>query len=326
LAEIGLSAAPIESRAEVRGFTSTDADKVKVYRRSAAETFVKFMTVSVYGQLLSVVLIITFLLCLFIELSMPGVGVFGGAALVALGLLVLPHVLLGFTGWLLLAAVLVGVGLILVEVFIVPGFGVPGIAGLVLLMLGLVGIIVAPGSTTGADSGDYAYAGLMVLLALFAAGVGMYLFSRYTQYVPLANKLVLQDTSPRRDEFLSAMSSEPGADELAPAKPGQTGTAHTRLMPAGTAEIDGELVDAVAERGFIDQGEAVVVTSATRYRVTVAKHEPGAEVGDIAGSVGDARGDANYLAAEELGGADGDADDAGEDVGGGGEPEGDRHA
>jgi len=301
---LGLASAEVSDREELLAFTSTDSKDVIVLERSFAETFVKFMTQTAAGRGLQFLLVIVFLLCMFIELSMPGVGAFGGAALVALGLIVLPNVLLSVTGWLLLSAVLLGVALILVEVFVTPGVGVPGFAGLVLLLLGLVGLIANP-AATGAGSEDYAYAGLMVLVAVFAAGVGMYLFSRYTQYVPLANKLVLQDTSPRRDTMLSAMGPE-ASDAEAPARVGDEGVAHTRLMPAGTAEIDGKLVDAVAERGFIERGEAVKVTSATRYRVTVvrasAEENGGGAVSDapVAGAADgespaepDAGGDAN---------------------------------
>jgi membrane-bound ClpP family serine protease len=278
LGYLGIASAPVADRAELLGFTQTTSGDVRTFERSTAEWFVKFMTMTTFGLVIQVVLVVVFLLSMFIELSMPGTGVFGITSLVALGLLVLPNILLGMTGWVLLAAVVLGVALILIEVFITPGLGVPGVAGLALLLVGLVGAISSPGAG-GVTTEDYAFAGLMVLLAMFVAGAGMYLFTRYTQFVPLANKLVLQSPNPPRDEMLASMGSGAAVDEEARAQVGDEGVAHTRLMPAGTAEVNGELVDAVAERGFIDRGERVRVVSATRYRVSVVRidaPDPGA--------------------------------------------------
>ena len=272
LGYLGIASASIANETELLAFTQTDAAEVRTFERSAAEWYVKFMTMTAFGMVIQVILVVVFLLAMFIELSMPGTGVFGVTSLIALGLLVLPNILLGVAGWVLLAAVVLGVALILIEVFVTPGLGVPGVAGLALLLIGLVGAISSPGAG-GVTGEDYAFAGLMVLLAMFAAGVGMYLFSRYTQFVPVVNKLMLSSDTPPRDGMLASMGSGQVVDEEAKAHVGDTGVAHTRLMPAGTAEIDGELVDAVAERGFIEQGEGVRVTSATRYRVTVVRED-----------------------------------------------------
>lgn len=270
LGYLNLATASIDGRSQLLSHTQTGSADVRVFNRSAAEWFVKFMTGTLFGQVLMVVLIVIFLVSLFIELSMPGSGVFGAVALAALTLLILPNIMLGMAGWVLLAALLLGIALILIEIFITPGLGVPGIAGMVLLIVGLVGAISSPGAG-GVSADDYAWGGLMVLLALFTAGVCMYLFTRYTNFVPVANKLILNSTTPARDEMLASMGTNELIDDEAKARVGDEGLARTRLMPAGTAEINGELVDAVAERGFIEQGERVRVLSATRYRVSVER-------------------------------------------------------
>ena len=272
--DLGFAAATINSRQELRNYTSTEQSRVRVYNRSFPESYAKFMTMSVYGTVLSIILIIVFLLSLFIELSAPGMGVFGTVALVALGLFISPHLMINAAAWWMLAAIALGIGLILVEAFVTPGFGIPGVSGLILLLLGLVGSFAGagqafPGAGPDGSSGQLAFALAAVLLALFAAGAGMYLISRYTKAVPIAGRMILS-SPPKADSMLAAMNpNATPADTLAPVQPGDIGTATSTLRPSGSAEFEGQLVSVVAERGMIDKGTRVRVTDATRYRVAV---------------------------------------------------------
>ncbi len=62
---------------------------------------------------------------------------------------------------------------------------------------------------------------------------------------------------------------------------GDTGLAHTRLIPAGTAEINERLVDVVSEQGYVDANTPIRVVNVTEYRIGVepVKDRPGAEPG-----------------------------------------------
>ncbi|MFG0292137.1 MAG: hypothetical protein ACF8MJ_03170, partial [Phycisphaerales bacterium JB050] len=180
-------------------------------------------------------------------------------------------------GWWPAVAVVGGVLLLGIEIFILPGTGVAGISGLLLVLGGLIGTFAGsgelfPGQNPGSGA-SLAWAASIVLLGVFAAGVGMYLFSRYTQYVPIVNMLILQDPPRPAESMLSAMGEK--IDPDAPAKVGDTGVTTTRLMPSGQAEINGVLVDVIAEHGAIDQGQPIRVVSATRYRVAVEQVEEG---------------------------------------------------
>lgn len=148
---------------------------------------------------------------------------------------------------------------------------VSGLVGLICVLGGLIGTFAGagelfPGQNTGSGA-NLAWAASIVLLSVFGAGVGMYLFSRYTKYVPLVNLLVLKDPPRASESMLSAMGEK--VDPDAPVKVGEEGVTTTRLMPSGQAEIAGKLVDVVAERGALDLGQRVRVVSATRYRIAV---------------------------------------------------------
>ncbi len=243
--------------------------------QSWSEHLVAFMTQGMSGAVIKGLLIVVFLMAMFIEMSMPGVGLPGVIALVALAGLVVPPMLIGAANWWMGAMVVGGLLLILLEVFIMPGFGVPGIIGLLMLFGGLVGTFASPGQlfpgVGPGGAGELARAGSVVLLALFVAGVGVFLFVKYTNRFPIVGRLVLADRQVVSDDdsesILTAMNPEPPIQ--GPVAVGAVGRTTTPLRPSGTAEFEDRLVDVVSEFGFVEAGKLVRVTSVTEYRVGV---------------------------------------------------------
>lgn len=260
--------------------------------QSWSENLVAFMTLGLSGLVVRGLLIIVFLMAMFVEMSMPGVGLPGMIALGALAGLVVPPMLIGAANWWMGAIIIGGVLLILLEIFVLPGFGVPGVIGLVMLFAGLVGSFAAPGQlfpgVGPGGAGELARAGSIVLLSLFVAGVGVYLFVKYTDRFPVVGKLVLADRQMMSDDesgsgLLAAMSPEPAsAGALAR---GAVGITTTPLRPSGTAEFDDRLIDVVSEVGFIESGQRVRIVSVNEYRVGV---EPVRETGTRPSGAGEA--------------------------------------
>ena len=284
IADFGFSQATIANDEQLKQYTG--AQQIARLNQSWSEDVVAFMTQPPTGYIVKGLLIVVFLLGLFIELSMPGVGVAGIIALCAFAGLVIPPLLVNASAWWTLVAVMAGVALILAEVFVVPGFGVPGVSGLVLLIIGLIGTFAPAGQLfpgQGNDDASLAWGASIVVLSIFAAGAGAYLVSRYTQHVPIANKLILSESQRASGDSATMLGAMASASESTGAAPvGATGVALTRLMPSGMAEIDGEVVDVVSDAGFIDQGEAIRVVSSASYRVAVERiPAPGrAQTGD----------------------------------------------
>jgi membrane-bound serine protease (ClpP class) len=257
----------------------TGAQHIIRLDQSWSEDLVAFMTMGMTGLIVRGVLIIVFLLAMFIELSMPGVGLPGAIALLALVGLIVPPMLMGASTWWALAMILLGILLVLLELFVLPGFGLPGVLGLVMLFGGLVGTFAGVGQLfpgTGPDSGaSLSWAASVVLLAGFVAGVGIYFFVRYTDKFPLAGKLVLADRAVVGDDdtsggMLAAMSTATDTSR-GPVALGAKGRAVSPLRPSGSAEFGDTLVDVVSEFGFIETGAPVRVTSVTEYRVAVER-------------------------------------------------------
>ncbi len=264
--EFGLTSATINNDEQLMAFfgakTLVRAD------RSWSESLVRFMTsLPVRG-----LLIVIFLLALFLEMSAPGMVVPGAVALGAAVALLAPPMLIGMAGWWEILAIVSGVLLIALEIMVIPGFGVFGVAGLLLLFGGMVGTFIPDSSSfPGApgQSKDLLFGVVTIVLASATAGVGMYFITKNFGRLPMVSRLVLDSAPPDEDRTSSfgVMTPSP-APEVAP---GQTGRAITALRPSGRAEFDGRLVDVVADMGYIDKGEAVRVVSADEFRVVVER-------------------------------------------------------
>lgn len=213
------------------------------------------------------ILIVIFLIALFIEMVHPGLVLPGVCAGLALLALVVPPMLVNMSAWWTLAAVLSGIALIGVEIFLVPGTLVAGILGVLLVFVGLVGAVV--GGSASAFSGpgnDGLYAVATVMLSLIVAGGGMWVVSRYLHSVPVVNRLVLRDDADEMAGTLAASAGQAGQVAV-----GSTGKAITPLRPAGRAQFGDEIVDVVADLGFVDAGESVRVTASDRFRIVVER-------------------------------------------------------
>lgn len=232
---------------------------------SWSESLVRFLISGwVRGLLIAV-----FVIALFIELAAPGFGAFGITAMVALAILLGAPALVGMAQWWEIFIIALGLALIMVELFIIPGTMIAGIAGAACLLVGLVGTFVDAGVGTPEGQAQLVTGVLATLGGLFIAIIGVWLLSRQLQSMPFFNRLVLSSGVSKGDGaavgLLEAMNREP-RDVLVP---GATGIAETDLRPAGRVLIDGRLIDVVTSGGFIERGTPVRVISVGRFRIEV---------------------------------------------------------
>lgn len=266
---LGLSAATIATDDELKAFFG--ATHLTRLEPSWSEGLVAFLTwMPVRG-----VLLVIFLLALFIEMTSPGAVLPGAVAFLALIGLIAPPMLINLSTWWAAAAIIVGIALIIMEVLVIPGFGIFGVAGLLFLFGGLMGVLVPAGSLfpdTATERRDLLYGVVTLALALATSGVGIYFISRHFGSLPVLSRLVLQDPTwddeTPGDDLLAAM-----ADPGGPVKRGMTGVSVTPLRPAGRIELadDGRLIDAVSEMGYIPAGSRVRVVSVSDFRIGVER-------------------------------------------------------
>ncbi len=156
-----------------------------------------------------------------------------------------------------------------VEIFILPGFGVTGISGVVLILagVGLATLEKAPSSPE--EWTTFAGRLLQYGLTLVAAGSISIVTARYLPKIPYANRLMLMPPGENPDlEAESALL--PGAEQAASLL-GLVGTASSTLRPAGMARIGDLYVDVVTEGDYIETGTPIQVVEVEGTRIVVKK-------------------------------------------------------
>lgn len=263
----GVASAVVHNDAELRAFFG--APSMARINPSWSVGLVRFLTHPICRG----VLLIVFLLALFIEMTHPGVILPGAIAAVCLVALVLPPVLVDLAAWWAVAAIVVGILSLAVELFLIPGFGVFGVLGIVLLFGGLLGIFVGgpaglfPSTVRGRN--DLAFGATTMLISTITALILMYFVAKHLPTLPVVGRLVLEGRHGQAADaegLLAAM-----ADPETIIAVGEEGRTLTSLRPAGRAQFGDRIVDVVTDMGFIDSGEPVRVTAADRFRVVVER-------------------------------------------------------
>ncbi|MEM9250988.1 MAG: hypothetical protein AAGB29_01445 [Planctomycetota bacterium] len=192
----GLSAATVADQTAVT--TLLSAASVQPVKLNLAERVAAWLSQLWVRLLLGTVLVVG----LVTEMYFTGTGVFGAAALLAFVLLIAPPWIIGLGQWWHLVLVLIGVGLLLVELFVTPGFGLPGGLGLLLIVVGLV--FMAIPSSGGPQFGPvqvppaqrlvWPVVGLLIASTVcVGALVGLAYYARVAAKTPWMSRMILTD-------------------------------------------------------------------------------------------------------------------------------------
>tara|TARA_B100000029_G_scaffold516418_1_gene629680 strand:+ start:5456 stop:7654 length:2199 start_codon:yes stop_codon:yes gene_type:complete len=183
----------------------------------------------------------------------------------------------GTAGWLELALFLLGLALIAIEIFLVPGFGVFGVSGGLLLFVSLVmasETMTASFSIEGLQKFGTPTATLMgSLLTVIVVAV---VISHYLPQMPLLRRIVLEPPDSSNLAFDPRLVGQPDPVGLLVADSeliGQVGGAVSVLRPSGKARIGENLVDVVSDGPFINPGTSVEVVRVEGNRVFVRETE-----------------------------------------------------
>lgn len=193
---------------------------------------------------------------IYFELQTPGVGFPILASLVAVILYFVPNYLNGLAeNWEIILFV-VGIILIGLEVFVIPGFGIAGILGLICTLGSLVLVML------NNDMFDFSFVAeqeifvsvTTVLAGMLGAIIVMFFGGARLLNSNVFKRIALQDVQDSEHGFTSTFYK-------AKSMIGKKGKTYTRLRPSGKVEIDGEIYDAFTRGNFIDEGVEVEVIS-----------------------------------------------------------------
>src|SRR5688572_2604292 len=241
----------LEAALERVGITGAELRRVSP---NWAENVVRFLT----HPVLSSLLVTLGMLGILIELRSPGFGVAGAVGVGALAAFFWGHWLVQLAGWGELLLALGGIVLLLVEFFVIPGFGFAGILGILALLGALIMSVVGSGATPE----FLMLAAGRILLALLAALAASFVLLRFMPRTPFGRRLILQSDLGAGHEYGSA----PESDLRWLGKRGRT---TSPLRPAGIVDIEGVRLDVVSEGELVEPGTPVEVIRVDGNRIVV---------------------------------------------------------
>ena len=197
---------------------------------------------------------------IYFEMQSPGMGFPSVVSLVSAVLYFAPLYIDGLAEYWEIAVFVVGLVLVVFEIFVTPGFGFVGIGGIACILLGLTLALLNNVSFdfSGVSGENVGYAALKVFSGIILGIIAIIYFSKKIGTKGIFRKLALETSQDVSEGYIS-VSLEP--QKLV----GRIGIAKTVLRPAGKVMIDDEIYDAVSDVGFIEKGS----------EVTVVKYETG---------------------------------------------------
>jgi membrane-bound serine protease (ClpP class) len=199
------------------------------------------------------------LLGLVAEVLSAGWGVPGTVGLVALVLYFGSHFMVGLAGVQELLLMMLGIVLILLEAFVIPGFGIAGILGIAFIMGGLVLSMLGKFPTPA----DISRAIWITIGSLVLATIGAFALLKLLERRPFWSKISLASSEAKSSGFVSS------AKELELV--GQTGVAITDLRPTGAGLFNNQRLDVITSGEYIEAGKTIKIVRDEGYRLIVER-------------------------------------------------------
>jgi membrane-bound serine protease (ClpP class) len=260
-AELGFSSMSVDTIDEMLRRMEIENYKLIRIEESWSESFVRFI-----GGVAPFLLMIG-LAALYVEIKAPGFGVPGIIGITCLFLVFLNQYLVGLADYTELLLLILGIILLGFELFVIPGFGITGIAGLLFITAGAILALqdfVIPDPSFPWQAELLVNNILHVLGALFIAVLMALFVLRY-----LLPKLSAVVEGPYLETTLKGSHAE--SVEASGAKIGDTGIAMSLLRPSGKVKIKDEIFDVVTEGEFIKEGIPVKILEIKGNRIIVSR-------------------------------------------------------
>ena len=249
--ENGFCEAELNSIEEILKRNNIENYKIERYELSSTENIISLFL----NPVVSSILILLIIGGLYFELQTPGIGFPLMASIVALILYLTPYYLNGLAENWEIFLFLIGMIFIVIEVFVIPGFGVAGIFGLALTIGSLMLLMLNNDvfDFTFVVSKDILNASGSILIAVL--GFGLLLFFGGIKFTEsqVFKRVMLEDTQDLDKGYISRKYS----DKLI----GKSGKAMTILRPSGKITISDKIYDATTSGEYIEKNSKIIVLS-----------------------------------------------------------------
>ncbi len=257
----------VSSREEALAHAGMATATITEQELSTIDKIINFLV----NPVVSGILIMCIVGGLYFELQAPGLGLPSVIAIAAALLFFAPHYLEGLAAHWEILLFLAGIVLLMLEFFVIPGFGIAGISGIVLILASLVLTLVYNVGFKFNFNPEFdasLYVSKMTILVLVSSLAGFFLS------LWLGKKLILAETRFGSLALRTELESDKGftsQDMRNERYVGKEGVAQTILRPAGKVNIDGEVLDATIEHGFANPGDKITVTKFENAQLFVRK-------------------------------------------------------
>ena len=276
--EYGIARAQVKDRAGVfeflakRDSVSFD-EKPIVFETNWSEEMVRWLnSPAVMG-----VLVMLALLGVYIEFNTPGLGLPGLVAVICFSIIISSKYLTGLANWVEVAVFVIGLVLLMIEILVLPGFGIAGSLGIICILAGLFGMLIKnppgklpwPETTVDWELFTDGVAGLSFGFLLFC--VLAWLFSKYMPKLDFLSGLMLLPSAAKQGGEMEVNLSAPPDSDVSGLDIGRQGDVVSTLRPAGKVKFGDAIVDCVAEGEFLDKNAKVEIIGIRGNRVVVRK-------------------------------------------------------
>lgn len=258
--ELGIARELVANRSELVEKLKLQPDKLTVFKVNAADRVARVLN----SWWATTLLIVIGLLALYLEMSSPGIGIGALVSGLCAMLFFWSHFLGGTADWLEVLLFLAGLTFLAMELFVIPGWGISGLLGLLLILTSTVMAtqdFVVP--SNGEQWNQFLTSLLTLLCALALVFLGAVLITKKIGKIPVFNQMVL---APQPEP---EVSSESSSTKAKPAKPGVVshpavsvgdwGKTDSPLRPAGRANFNGLSLDVISDGQFVEQGQQIKV-------------------------------------------------------------------
>ncbi len=261
--EHGFAEAQVDSIEELLQYAGVEDYEIIDYELSVSEKIISFFI----NPIVSGILIMLILGGIYFELQTPGIGFPILASVIALILYLVPYYLNGLAANWEIIAFFVGLVLIGLELFVIPGFGIAGISGIMLSLGSLVLIMI---NNEGFDFDFVPFEQVVVAIStalggLLAGVIMMFLGGARLMNSNVFKRVSLEDVQDRLQGYTSNFQTTSFM--------GKTGVTFTVLRPSGKVMIDGEIYDAYTRGDYIEKDTKVKVVEESGTSLKVRKVE-----------------------------------------------------
>ncbi|MFA5647855.1 MAG: NfeD family protein [Bacteroidales bacterium] len=238
--------------------------KLVEFKPTLIDKIIGFLTSPIISGLLIMVIVGG----IYFELQTPGIGFPLAIAILGAILYFAPHYIEGLAEHYEILIFIVGLLLIALEIFVIPGFGIAGISGILLVIIGLTVAMID--NDIFRDTRPFSWVEILKPLAT----VSVSLVSGIIISIILSRKLITSPSFPSLalNSSLTMEDGYIGVDKNQKNTLGKTGVAVTVLRPSGRVKIGEDIFDAVSEDGFINKNEEIKVIRDEAGQVYVIRH------------------------------------------------------